>query len=55
MTEREAYAKLPETAKWSCCFGNPGDQIFSEMYRDNGKRYEVGHSFWVWFFREVQS
>ena len=53
MTEQQALTKLPANAKWSSSFGNPGNDRFSEMYRADGKRFEVGHVYNEWFFREV--
>ena len=47
MTSKEAYARLPADAKWSCSFGNPGDAGFCEFFRTpDGKRYEVSNGRW---------
>lgn len=56
MTQKQAYAQLPPDAKWSCCFGNPGDGGFSERFKTpDGKRYEISNGRWgdEWTFKEL--
>jgi hypothetical protein len=42
MTYDQAIGTLPPDAKWSCSFGNPGEDGYSEFWRDrDGQRFEV--------------
>jgi len=42
MTYHQAIDTLPAGSKWSCSFGNPGEDRYSEFWRDqSGARYEV--------------
>ncbi len=43
----EAVAQLPDSAKWSCSFGYPGETGYVEYHRDqNGKRYVIENGKW---------
>jgi hypothetical protein len=56
MTYSQATAKLPDHARWSCSFGNPGEGGYVEIYRDaSGNRYVLANGTWdgngkVWTF-----
>lgn len=41
MTEQEARDALPPDARWSCSFGNPGEERYSEFWRDAAGRRTV--------------
>lgn len=60
MTYAQAAAKLPETAKWSSSFGNPGNGGgYTEYHRDiSGNRYVIANGDWfesgdVWTFEKL--
>lgn len=38
MTHAKAVASLPEGAKWSASFGNPGERFYSEYWDAPGGR-----------------
>ena len=40
-TYSEAVNAIPEDAKWSCSFGNPGDGGFSAIFRDKAEKITV--------------
>jgi hypothetical protein len=42
MTRQQAYAQIPENAKWSCSFGYPGEGGFHEIYRTaDGRKFDI--------------
>lgn len=54
MTRTEAYALLPHDAKWSCCFGNPGEEAFDETWRlPNGDRWVITKRGAIWSLSEI--
>ncbi len=42
----EAAAQLPEGAKWSASFGNPGEGGYCEFHRVNGQRFAIKNGSW---------
>lgn len=46
-TQQHALAQLPTDAKWSCSFGYPGQQGFTEYYRQpDGTRWILTNGPW---------
>lgn len=51
MTKARVNAMLPRDAYWSCSFGYPGDEHYSEYWRDpRGMRYLLEKTYDVWTF-----
>lgn len=61
MTYAQVVATLPDHAKWSCSFGNPGEGGYCEIHRDEfGNRYILTNGDWdsdgkVWKVERVPS
>jgi hypothetical protein len=46
-TYGEAQSQLPQGAKWSCCFGNPGEGGYAEYWRDQeGATWIIANGPW---------
>lgn len=42
MTYQAAIASIPADSEWSCSFGYPGEDNYSEFWRDTGNnRYQI--------------
>ena len=49
MTQQQASAQLPADAKWSSSFGYPGEERYSEYWRDAaGRRYFIQKNGSIW-------
>jgi hypothetical protein len=56
MTQQQASALLPTDAVWSCSFGYPGEERYSEYWRGFlGCCYVIEKNGQDWSFRVVQS
>lgn len=47
-TLSDAIKSLPDNARWSCCFGNPGEGGYAEAYNtDDGTTYWIRNGSWI--------